>query len=611
MARERVSLLEARASDPVWLAAYDDLGAAIEDVSSPLLFLSNVHPDKALRDASEACELRWQDFQSSLNQNEALYKSARQVKAVDPIDVGFLKATLDDLEDSGVGLTPERRARAKAILDRVTELDQSFNRNIRDQNIKLAFADADLKGVPDAVWKNAPRDEQGRRILGVEYPVYFPVMQTAESAATRERMWRAKINEGGEPNLKLLAEIVALRREYAALFDMPSYADFVMRRRMASKAAAVEDFLAEVAAAIKKRELRELAELGADKALHLGLSAQAAPLARWDLAYYTERARQQRYQVDQEAFRPFFPAQESLKFVLRLIEKMMGVRYTAVASAPTWHPEVQAFAVSDAASGKDLAALYVDLYPREGKYGHAAVFPLRGGSTRLARLPQAALVANLDRKGLTLDELETLLHELGHSVHTDMSATRYATQAGTSVKRDFVEAPSQMLEDWVYDRKVLDVFKEVCPACKPVPDDLLAKAVKARDFGKGVRFSRQQLYASYDLTLYGREVVDPMVLWQRMESATPLGHVVGTMLPAGFSHIAGGYAAGYYGYLWSLVVAMDLRTAFAADKLDPAVGQRYRRTVLANGSQRPPQDLIREFLGRETNARAFYDDLAR
>ena len=272
---------------------------------------------------------------------------------------------------------------------------------------------------------------------------------------------------------------------------------------------------------------------------------------------------------------------------------------------------MRAFAVSDAKTGKALATLYVDLYPREGKYNHAAVWPLRSAATRNQRVPQAALVVNLDRKGLTLNELETLLHEMGHALHNNLSATRYAQQASSNVQWDFVEAPSQMLEDWVYDKKVLKLFAEVCPSCRPVPDEMIDKARVARDFGKGLRTARQLLFASYDQALYIADAPDPMALWRQMEGATPLGYVEGTQFPAGFAHIAGGYAAGYYGYMWSLVVAHDLRTAFKDDRLDPAVGARYRRTVLAQGRQLPPRELVKEFLGRETNAKAFFDDLER
>jgi thimet oligopeptidase len=238
------------------------------------------------------------------------------------------------------------------------------------------------------------------------------------------------------------------------------------------------------------------------------------------------------------------------------------------------------------------------------------VWPLRGGATRLARAPQAALVVNLDRQGLSLEEVETLLHEFGHAVHNNLSRTRHV--GGNGVLDDFAEAPSQMLEDWVFDPRVIAVMREVCAACPPVPEALLAKAKVAERYGKGAHYARQQLYASYDLALYGVEAADPLALWARMEGATVLGHVPGTLFPAGFSHItASNYAAGYYGYLWSEVVAADLRTAFARDKLDAATGRRYRDSVIAPGGQLPPQELVSRFLGRPSNSQAFFEDLKR
>jgi len=610
-ANRRLKALEKRAPDAGWLAASDDLSAHVEDASYPIGFLTNVHPDKAVREAAQACELRWQDFLSSLGLNETLYRAASKVNPKDAIDAEAKRITLEAFEDSGVALPADKRPRAKQLLDRITDLGLQFDKNIRDDGTKVAFAETELKGVPENVWKSAKRDDSGRILLGLEYPSYLPVMQNAESAAARERIWRAKTNEGGDANLKLLGEIAQLRREYAGLFGFSSYADFTLRRRMAGDTARTSKFLNEVKAAVTEGETRDLAELREAKSRHLNQPLEATRLDRWDLAYYTERVRRERYAVDQEAFRQYFPPQESLQFVMKLAERMFGIRYERVDGVKHWHPEVQAYRVTDAATGKPLAGLLVDLYPREGKYNHAAVWSYRNGATRNARVPQAALVVNFDRKGLTIDELETLLHEFGHALHNNLSATRYAQQAGTGVLRDFVEAPSQMLEDWVYDKRVLKAFAEVCPSCKPVPDELIEKAKIAKDYAKGSFTARQHLYASFDLALHAADAPEPMALWARMEGATPLGHVVGTKFPAGFGHVAGGYAAGYYGYLWSLVVAMDLRTAFEADHLDPAVGRRYRNTILANGGQQPPQELVKEFLGRETNSKAFYDYLKK
>ncbi len=610
-ATEHLRRLEKRPVDAGWLAAVDAFNAEVEDLGNADQFLSAVHPDKGVRDASEACELRWSEFATTLGQNEALFKAARRFKPKDAIDREMVKTMLEGFEDAGVGLPPEQRAKAKQLADRIAELGVEFQRNIRDEGVRVAYTEAELKGVPESVWKNAKRDDAGRVLLGLDYPTFFPLQQTAELEATRERMWRAKINEGGEKNLKVLAEIVRLRKQYAALFGAPSWAEFTLRRRMAGNVARAEAFLAEVKGAVQERERREIDELRRAKAEHLGLPLEQVRVERWDLQFYTERLRRARFSVDQNAFRPYFPPQESLQFCLRLIEKLMGVRYERVEGVALWHPEVQAYRVSDAASGKPLGSLFVDLYPRDDKYNHAAQWSIRNGATSTGRLTQSALVVNFDRKGLTLDELETLLHELGHSVHTNLSATRYSQQAGTTVKRDFVEAPSQMLQDWVYDKQVLKLFGEVCPSCKPVPEAMLEQAKAAKDYGKGVRESRQQLFASYDLALYDGQARDPMALWAEMEGATPLGYVKGSMFPAGFAHIATNYSAGYYGYLWSLVVAMDMRTAFGTNRLDATVGKRYRDVVLGNGSQKPPTELVRQFLGREFNAKAFFDDLKK
>ena len=603
--------IERQPADERWIAAYDAFSARLEDLANPLQFMAQVHPVKAIRSAAEACELRWNDFYSTLGQNQPLYRAVRQVRPVEPGDQLLRQTLQDSFDDAGVGLAPAERARAKRLNDRIGALSQAFERNVRDAKTRGPFTEAELKGVPKAVWQNAPRDAAGRLLLGVDSPTFDPVLQSAELPGSRERMWRAKTNQGGQANLKLLAELTRLRKDYATLLGAASWAEFVLRRRMAETPARAIAFLDEVKAAVQPRERDEIADLRALKAMHLNQSVEATRVDRWDVNFYTELARQAQFKVDQEAFRAYFPPQQSLQFALRLIETLMGVRYQRIEGAAAWHPEVQAYAVSDAASGKPLATLFVDLYPREGKYNHAAVWGLRSASAALNRPSQAALVVNFDRQGLTLDELETLLHELGHAVHNNLSTARRALQAGTSVKFDFVEAPSQMLEDWVYDKQVVGLFAEVCPSCKPLPGEMLDKARAASHYGKGLRFSRQHLYAAYDLALHGSEAHDPLALWAQMEGDTPLGHVPGTWFPAGFGHIASGYSAGYYSYLWSLVVAMDLRTAFAANRLDPAVGRRYRDSVLAPGGQRPPQALVRDFLGRDFNAKAFFDDLKR
>ena len=592
------------------LTALDALTLRYEDTLGPMALLTNVHPDKAIRDATEACELKHEAFNSAFLQNAAVYAQLKQAQPTDAIDRRYLQDLLNAFEDSGVGLPADKQKRALDINAESTRLSQEFDRHIREDKTLVAFTELELAGVPPKVWKEAKRDERGRYLLGLDSPTSTPVLENAVSAAARERMWRAYLSQGGADNLKLLARLADLRREYAGLFGFASYADFVLRRRMAGSEAQVQQFLGAVKEVVWQRELVDLALLRVAKSQHQKQGMAATVVNRWDVGFYTARARRAKYAVNEEQFRAYFPPEESLKFVFRLAQQLFGVTLASVQQT-LWHADARAFEVRDQATGNTMGTLFVDLYPRADKYNHAAVWPFRGVSTLAGRLPAAGMVVNFNRQGLTLDELDTLLHEFGHALHTLLSTTRYASQAGTNVQRDFVEAPSQMLEAWVFDPKVMALFKTVCPTCKPVPPELLAKAKRAKEFGKGVQVSRQQLFASYDLALHGKDAQDPMALWARMEGETPLGHVPGSMFPAGFGHIAGGYAAGYYGYLWSYVVAEDLRTAFAADKLDAKVGRRYRATVLANGGQVAPAELLQQFLGRPTDSKAFFKVLKK
>jgi thimet oligopeptidase len=592
------------------LPELDAMQRRYEDTLLPLELLAAVHPDKAFRDASEACTVAYQAFGSAFLQNAGIHALLKQVQPEDDIDRRLLADQLDTFEDSGVALAPDVQARAREINVEMTRLAVDFERRVREDKTRVAFTAPELAGVPRQVWQRATRDSPGRYLLGLDSPTAVPVIEGARLAATRMRMWRAYQNQGGEENLKTLAQLGQLRREYARLFGFESYADFLLRRRMARTEAQALSFLADVKSAVAQRELADLAVLRAAKAKDLRKAASATVLQRWDVAYYTERVRQERFKVRQDQFRAHFPPEASLKFVFKLAETLFGVQFKPLRQS-LWHADARAYEVTDGTSQAMLGTLFVDLYPRDDKYGHAAVWPLRNVSTLAQRGPAAALVVNFNRQGLSIEELETLLHEFGHALHVLLSTTRYALQGGFNVVHEFSEAPSQMLEDWVYDAEVLKLFGQVCKDCKPVPAALIARAERARQFGKGIAVSRQHLFASYDLALTGKEAPEPLAQWVQMEGATPLAHVSGTMFPAGFTHLASGYAAGYYGYLWSLVLAEDLRTGFADRRLDAATGRRYRDSVLAHGGEVAAEELMQQFLGRPTDSGAFFDALNR
>jgi len=331
-------------------------------------------------------------------------------------------------------------------------------------------------------------------------------------------------------------------------------------------------------------------------------------LNRWDVSYWQEQLKRARYNVDQEALRAYFPTDATVAWVFAVSGEMYGVRFVPAKSA-LWHPSVRYYDVIDGGTGKFLSGIYLDLFPREGKYSHAAAFGVRSASLLAKRTPISVLVANFDRNGLNHRELETLLHEFGHILHGVLSRTRYASHGGTNVERDFVEAPSQMYEEWGRKLEPLRLIRKHCGGCPEVDDALVKRLRAAHSFGRGIQYGRQHLYASYDMALFGESEVDPMHEWIRMESETPAGHVPGTQFPGTFEHIVGGYGAGYYGYMWSEVLALDMLSAYGKNLMNPPVGRRFRELILARGGQRPAAEMVREFLGRDPSPKAFFEEI--
>ncbi|MBV2235471.1 MAG: Zn-dependent oligopeptidase [Sterolibacterium sp.] len=601
-----------------FLAAWNTLQISQEDIESPVYLLNNVAPDSAVRAAADDCLLEYNKFGSALLQNSAIYQRLRAVQPADAVDARLQKELREAFEDTGVALPAEKKQRMTQILERLEVLRQEFDRNIRDNPTRLRFSAAEVRGLPAGYLQRAQRDEAGNYLLGFDYPDYVPFMENAEDAAARQRYQFAFVNRGGERNLAVLNEIIALRQEMAALFGLPSYADFVLRRRMAGTAAAVHRFLDDVASQVRAVELRDLEELRQTKAEHLGLPLAQTTLQRWDVSYYQERLKRQRYAIDQEALRQYFPTAAALAWALDTASQLYGIRFQeATEEVSRWHPEVRYFDVSDTQSGEFLGGIYLDLYPREGKYSHAAAFAVRGASrlqsqpAHQPRTPISVLVSNFDRQGLNFNELETLMHELGHILHGVLSRTRYLDHAGTRVERDFVEAPSQMFEAWAQRLETVSRLADFCqPACPRVDAEMMQRLDAARRFGRGIHYARQHLYASYDMTVYGPQAGNALAIWQEMESATPLGHTPGTAFPGQFSHIIRGYGAGYYGYMWSEVLALDMLSQFGEQLLNPAVGQRFRHEILERGGERSGAEMVRAFLQRGPSTRAFFAEIS-
>ncbi len=591
-------------------ADWNRLQIALEDVQGPVEILNNVSPDSKVRGNAEACLVEISKFATDLFQSKKLYAQFKAVKPGDAVERKLRQDVMEGFEDTGVSLAPDKRERMKAILEKMELLSQAFARNIRDNNQKLTFTPDEVKGLPDAYLARAKRDDQGNYLLGFEYPEFNPFMEYADNSDARRRYQIAFANRGAPKNLPLLKQAMDLRLEMAHLFGLPSYAHYAIRRRMALQPEAVDKFLGEVQGAVASLEKKELEELREYKA-----QTQKQPLAdtkieRWDVSYWQQKLKQARYSIDQNALRKYFPTDAAVPWALQVSSTLYGIEFKQ-ADVPVWHDEVKYYDVFDTRNHARIGGIYLDLFPRDGKYGHAAAFPIRGVSTLAQRTPISVLVANFDRTGLNSDELETLVHEFGHVLHGVLSSTRYVAQSGTSVERDFVEAPSQMYEEWARRKESLTLLSTFCNTpCPTLDDAMLKRMTAAHNYGRGIRYARQLLYASYDMNLHRDSAGDPLAIWEKMEGATPLGHVAGTEFPGQFGHLMGGYAAGYYGYMWSEVLALDMLSRYQGKLMNPATGQLYRKTILARGSELRGNDLVRGFLGRKPSSKAFFDEIS-
>lgn len=595
-----------------YLAEWDELHAKARDFGAAVGLYSNVDPDPALRQAADDCELKISKYQTTLYQNPKLYAQFKKLKASDPIDQKFLQDILEQFEKTGVQLSAEKQKRLKDIIEESTKLSQDFAKNVRDNPHKVEFTPAEMKGLPDSYMAGLKKNEKGNYLLGFDYPEYQPFMELAESDEARKRYQMAYTRRGTEQNLQFMKKAIDLRYEMAQLFDKESYAHSALKFRMAKTPEAVNSFLDEVYSKVAPLEKQDVEELRQFKAEALKVPREKADITRWNQGYWSEKLRQAKYKVDQEKLRDYFPTEAAQKWLFAVSSELYGIDFRPM-KVKAWHNEVEYYAVHDTASGEFLGGLYVDKYPREGKYGHAAVWGAYGGSTLNQRRPVSVLVTNFNRKGLNSNELETFVHEMGHALHGILSKTRYSEQSGTSVERDLVEAPSQMYEEWARRLETLSKVADYCePACPRVDAAMTERLKDVKNYGRGLHYARQTLYAQYDMALHSKDALktDPLKLWQEMESKTALGYVPGQQFPGQFGHVMGGYQAGYYSYMWSEVIALDMLSAFGDQLMDKKVGAHYRNTVLAQGGQKHGEQMVKDFLGRDPDSKAFFNEIS-
>ncbi len=587
------------------------------NVINPTNFLKYVSDREDVRAAADECETAVSQLYVDLFTRQDLYAALKAAsnrgEALDSQDDQLLKEYLIGFKRNGLELSDNDRKLYIEKKKALVKLEAEFSTNLNEYKDELILSAAELDGLSEAYVKSLKKTDDGKYRVGLSYPEYYPFMESAKNVAARKALEFKFSRRGGEKNRDLLREAIQLRQQLASLLGYKNHAEFVLERQMAKNVENVTaKFLSPLVQKLKVKGASDIQEMLVAKRVD---DPSATSIDAWDWRYYANQLKKQKHQIDSAKIREYFPLDVVLKGMFDIYQNMLAVQFVPVQNGKTWHEAVQLYKIVD--GGKTVAYFYLDLFPREGKYGHAAAFTLVSGYTKpngSYRAPVSSVVANFapplpgEPSLLEHSEVETLFHEFGHIVHQVLTTARYATFSGTNVNRDFVEAPSQMLENWVWEPESLAKLSgHYLDKSKPLPADLVQKMVAAKLHNSGVLYLRQASFATLDMEYHTLAPVDSTEVYARaMRDVMGIPIQEGTYPEASFGHLMGGYDSGYYGYLYSEVFAADMYTRFKANGLmNQTTGKAYRDLILAPGGTQSPFSLITKFLGREPNNDAF------
>lgn len=574
------------------------------------------HPDEAVREAAKKCEPKVDKFDTAffLDRDIAsvVKRYAAKKESLNPVRARLLSHMIRDYRRNGLDLDAPGQKRLTELNEELTKLGQSFDSNLAESALFLEVDPKDLEGLPPSYIETHKPGPNGKIKITTDYPDYFPVIQYAKNRNVALQLYTLFDNRAADKNVAVLEKILLLRREKAKLLGYATWADYVLEPRMAKTSGTVATFLDGLRKHLKKKGDDELKEF---IAMHVKLGGKATdsiPIS--DRLYLEDQVRKEKYGLDSQELSKYFEVSRVKQGILDITSKLFGISYKTIDS-PKWHADVEVVEVSDTATKRVLGRFYFDLYPREGKYKHAAVFSIRETRTmddgsRL--LPIAAIECNFPKPGaapalLAHHDVTTFFHEFGHVLHHLLSESELVSFAGTSVARDFVEAPSQMLEEWGWSRETLDTFAKHYQTNALIPEALFDAMQRSRGFGIGLQTQRQLFLAALDQTYHTRApgFDTTQVLKEVQNDYLPFKYVEGTHFQATFGHLIG-YDAGYYGYQWALSIARDLFTRFERDGImNTKTAADYRANVLAKGGSDEEAKLVEHFLGRAPSDSAY------
>jgi oligopeptidase A len=618
------------------LGALENATVELERALTVVGHLESVRTTPELREAYNRARPKVSEFFSRIPLHEGLwnalkaYQETGEAASLDPIRKRLLDKTMDEFRRHGADLHAEGKRRLSEIEVELSQLTTSFSQNVLDatNDFELVIEDETrLAGLPESAKEAARESAEARGKSGFRFtlqaPSVIPAITYLDDATIRKTLWHAfntRATSGERNNQPVIERILELRREKAHLLGYEDFADFVLEDRMAKSGAKARGFVDDLRSRTTPHFEQENADL---EAFRRDLEGEDAPaLEPWDVAYYAERQRQARFDFDEEEIRPYFPADQVLSGLFEVVQKLYGIRIERHVM-PVWHEDVETYAIKDE-DGTLLAAFYTDLYPREDKRDGAWMNALvTGVSTDRESTPHLALFcANVSPSVggkpalLRHREVETLFHEFGHLMHHTLSRVPIRSLAGIRVAWDFVEMPSQIMENWTWEREALDLFARHHETAEPIPASLYEKMQRARTYRAANGMMRQLGFATLDLSLhmdYAAHRDGDVLAYARaiLERHAPTKLPDDYAMVAGFSHLFAGsvaYAAGYYSYKWAEVLEADAFSRFHREGVfNPAVGREFRRKVLERGDTVEPEQLFEDFMGRPPRLEALLE----
>lgn len=594
------------------LKPYDEIRTFLNAASYQSSLVENTHPDKSFREKAESISQKVSAFYTELSLNRDVFDAISAIDLINADDATrhYVKKTLRSFKLSGVDRDQETREKVKELNEKIVLIGQEFGRNIRNGKLTVEVDNvSQLDGLPQDYIDSHQPNSKGKIVLTTEYPDAVPVFSYAKSEKLRKRMFMAYNNRAYPENNSVLENLAKARHELASLLGFDHYADYITADKMIKSAANADDFIAKIVEVSGDRAKDEYQELLVRKQKDY---PEATQINRWESGYYSELVSKENYSFDSQSVRPYFQYEKVKQGVLDVTGRLFSVEFRQIENAEVWHPTVELWEMYE--DGEMVGRFYLDMHPRENKYSHAAHFGIKTGVAG-KQLSESSLVCNFpeptaDNPGLMeYSHVVTFFHEFGHLIHSLFAGRQnWIGIGGISTERDFVEAPSQLLEEWTTDAKTMRSFAKHYQTGEPIPTTLIEQMNHAEEFGKGLAVRRQMEFARLSLSIYDRDPeninIDKLV--QNITDEYSLfPYVEGTHMQTAFGHLDG-YSAVYYTYMWSLVLAKDMFGEFdKADLMSSNVADRYRRKVLAAGSSKPAKELVEDFLGRESNFEAY------